>query len=116
WQATGWRTLAIPSPSLPYRSATNPKAPSAQPSKGSWAVLHGHTAVARNRLPLHITSRKPPAQISSNLSQVNIPVAVRQTSQCAILPPILNAVKGAAHVLANTPAIHRHSCQSSGHQ
>jgi hypothetical protein len=35
------------------RSATNPKAPSAQPSRGSWAARHGNIAVAALRLPLH---------------------------------------------------------------
>ena len=35
---TSWRTRAIPFPQSPCRSATNPKAPSAPPSNGSWAL------------------------------------------------------------------------------
>jgi hypothetical protein len=45
---------------LPCRSATNPKAPSARPSSGSWAVRHGNIAVAGIRLPLHMARGSRP--------------------------------------------------------
>ncbi len=54
------------------RSATNPKAPSAQPSRGLWAVRHGNIAAAGIRLLLHIARVRPPAPIGLNLSQVDI--------------------------------------------
>jgi Bacterial regulatory helix-turn-helix proteins, AraC family len=72
WQmlllGTGWRISAIPFPPLPCRSATNPKAPSSQPSRGSWAVRHGNIAVVGIRLPLHRARGKPPAPIGLRLA------------------------------------------------
>ena len=55
----------------PARSATNPKAPSAPPSRGSWAVRRGNMAVAGLRLRLHTARGKPPAPIGSNPSLVD---------------------------------------------
>jgi len=55
--------------SSPCRSATNPKAPSAQPSSGSWAVsVHGNIAVAGIRLPLPIGTDKRLSHVASELS------------------------------------------------
>jgi AraC-like DNA-binding protein len=56
---------------IPRRSATNPKAPSAQPSRGSWAVRHGNIAAARIQLDLPTAKAKPPAPIGSHSSQVD---------------------------------------------
>ncbi len=46
------KTLDEPISILPHHSAMSPKAPSAKPSKGSWAVRQGNTAVGaiQNRL------------------------------------------------------------------
>jgi hypothetical protein len=54
------------------RSATNPKAPSAKPSKGSSAVRPGNIAAAGIRLLRPIAKRKPSALIGSNLSKVDM--------------------------------------------
>ena len=69
---TGSRIPAIPFPSLLCRSATNPKAPSARPSRGSWAVRRANIAVAGPRFPLQMARGKPPAPIGSSLSQVDM--------------------------------------------
>jgi len=52
------------------RLATNPKATSAQPSRGSWAVRHGNIAAARIAAsPSHSEGGQPAAPIGSSPSQ-----------------------------------------------
>lgn len=60
WRGTSWWIRAIRFLWFHWRSAMNPKQPSAQLSSGSWAVRHGNIAVAGLRLFLAIARRHLP--------------------------------------------------------
>jgi nucleotide-binding universal stress UspA family protein len=87
---------AIPYLLSPRRSATNPKVPSAKPSKGSWAVRHGNIAAAGIRLLLPIAlcevfrCASTPQRFCSESPETMQPDFLPRCVQCAEHVALLN--------------------------